>query len=392
MSAFLTLLLLLCLGAGVAGAEEYSAPSVAILLYSRDSKGFYTSQTNVPVTVMEKSAVCYAYDKKNKQLYLSTNYGNFVVKVNDDVAKQVKKDKNIPQMSGAELNAKVQAVNRQLDERFERLNQERRTFIADSIAAVREKERLAAIERARQDSIRKAQRQEALKRYRATHSWRWLPVNVSKLRCDLCDESVSVRDSVFVVAVKTDSIYFLGSETGLLGNEVLQVHVSAIPSSLNGFEGFSTHVQAFKDSLETVAYFNREMVGELNLGFNKKYVDALSAQAPYGFFLEWDWNDSYSMVTFDFTFLNMNKKTIKYIDVYWKISNDVGDVRKTGHFKGTGPVEQYDSGSWSWDSSSYFVAGDATTMELTKVIITYMNGSQQTLTKKMIFTETDYRD
>lgn len=82
--------------------------------------------------------------------------------------------------------------------------------------------------------------------------------------------------------------------------------------------------------------------------------------------------------------MNLNKRTIKYIDVYWKVSNGVGDVRKTGHFKGTGPLQEYESANWNWDYSSYYVAGDATEMEITKVIITYMNGQQLVLTGKQI--------
>lgn len=107
-------------------------------------------------------------------------------------------------------------------------------------------------------------------------------------------------------------------------------------------------------------------------------------EAPYGYIDDWGWNDEYSMVTFHFSFVNTNPKTIKYITVYFKISNDVGDVRKTGYFKGTGPLAEGESASWNWDSSSYFVSGDATSMNITKVILTYMNGMKQTLTGKTL--------
>lgn len=98
---------------------------------------------------------------------------------------------------------------------------------------------------------------------------------------------------------------------------------------------------------------------------------------------DWGWDDEFS-VSFHFDYVNINPKTIKYIDVYWKITNDVGDVRKTGHFKGTGPLKQYMSANWSWDSSSYYVAGDASNMEITKVILTYMNGTQKVLGKSQV--------
>lgn len=95
-------------------------------------------------------------------------------------------------------------------------------------------------------------------------------------------------------------------------------------------------------------------------------------------------------MTFKCTYQNTNKWTIKYIDVYWVVTNDVNDVRGSGHFKGTGPVKYLHGASWDWDSSYYFVGGDATNMSIRKVIITYMNGRQKVLTKNMIkFNSTD---
>ena len=105
---------------------------------------------------------------------------------------------------------------------------------------------------------------------------------------------------------------------------------------------------------------------------------------PYGFVSDWSWNDKYSNVTLYLKYCNTNKKTIKYIDVHFKITNAVGDVRKTGVFKGTGPVESFKSGTWDWDSSHYYVAGDATRMELTQITLTFMDGTKKILSKNQI--------
>ena len=115
-----------------------------------------------------------------------------------------------------------------------------------------------------------------------------------------------------------------------------------------------------------------------------QYVSKLKKEAPYGYFDSWDWNDEYSMVTFNFRYVNTNPKTIKYIAVYFKITNGVGDVRKTGYFQGTGPLKCGESASWDWDSSSYYVAGDASNMSITKVVITYMNGTKQVVSGKYL--------
>ena len=66
--------------------------------------------------------------------------------------------------------------------------------------------------------------------------------------------------------------------------------------------------------------------------------------------------------------------------MYFKITNGVNDVRKTGYFQGTGPLEEGETASWNWDSSSYFLAGDASEMSITKVVINYMNGTKRVLT------------
>lgn len=101
--------------------------------------------------------------------------------------------------------------------------------------------------------------------------------------------------------------------------------------------------------------------------------------APYGFIVKWSWDNEVT-VSLQLRYFNSNKKRIKYIEVHWVAINDVGDVRGRGSFRGTGPLGFLESGSWDWDRSLYFVADDATTMRITKVILTYMNGTKKILT------------
>ena len=85
--------------------------------------------------------------------------------------------------------------------------------------------------------------------------------------------------------------------------------------------------------------------------------------------------------------MNTNRNTIKYIDVYFKVTNDVGDLRKTGHFQRTGALREFESASWEWDTSYYYVSGDASNMNITKVILTYMNGTKKVLTGYLLVFE-----
>lgn len=66
------------------------------------------------------------------------------------------------------------------------------------------------------------------------------------------------------------------------------------------------------------------------------------------------------------------------------MTNDVNDVCGRGYFRGVGPLKEGESASWKWDDSSYYVSKSATTMSFSKLILTYMNGTKQVLSKKMI--------
>ena len=165
----------------------------------------------------------------------------------------------------------------------------------------------------------------------------------------------------------------------------MECHAAKVPDELKAYSPYKYHYEVFKDSIEnSVENLNNDLVGYLDYQYYMGYLAKLQKKAPYGYFDGWSWNDEYGTVTFKCTYQNTNKWTIKYIDVYWVVTNDVNDIRGSGHFKGTGPVKYMDGGSWDWDSSYYFVGGDATNMSISKVIITYMNGKQKVLTKNML--------
>ena len=396
MRIIISLLILLCLSTVSRADDSYYAyrgdKKVAIVLYTLDNRGFYVKRTYVNVRDIDKSAKCYAFSKKSNLLFAVTDFGNFLFSISENEANVVRKDHSILQLEGEKLEAMVASVNDELDQKFAKLNAQRQSQIDDSIAAVREAERLKAIERARQDSLKRVEDARRMEQYRFEHDWHWLPLNGLRLECDHCDAGFWIPDSVFIGTVCNDTIYYMTTVNGLLGIKNSQWHACHITSSMLKNESFNYHMKAFEDVITDAPYMDSEMLAQKNEELSKSFTNALKAKAPYGFFEEWDWSAPYRMLEFNFSFVNTNKRTIKYIDVYWRLLNDVNDVRNTGHFKGTGPVEQFSKGSWSWDTSSYIIAGDATTMELTKVIITYMNGSQQTLTKKMIFTQSDYLD
>ena len=361
--------------------DEYNSVSRnAIVIYEKDARGFYHKKENVKQNKVDAYYGCYAYDKKNHELYVKTSYANNVVKVKDNDAKYLKKSKSVPKLKGEELRIAIEKVNAELENKFNGLNYNLQKEIDAAIA----KAKADSIAKAREDSVRQVRRVEEKKLYCKSHSWDWLPVPNTNIRCSLCDKNISIKDSILCIGIENDTLYFAKSEYIALGKSYNEIHRFAIQKDLKNYAPYKKHVEFFEDSL----YQRRtNLADDANL-FNYLSIDEgigkVKKIAPFGFIEDWNWDSEYGFISFNFRYTNTNKKTIKYIDVYWKVTNDVKDVRKTGHFKGTGPLGEWETASWNWDNSMYYVAGDATFMDITKIIITYMDGTTKVLNKPAI--------
>ena len=322
--------------------------------------------------------------KKNHNLYVLTANGNFVVTLNKDYAKIVKKNKLIPQLKTMEALALSRKYTEDLSFKMEQYNKDRRDsiylarkkFIEDSIAY----EKALAKIKEKNEKIKK-DRELA---YKANHNWKSVPTGRIELHCTICDKSIA-KDSLHCMGIKNDSIYFVTASKGYYNTKFALAHVAHIPSKLANYEDFKYHCDVYKDSLK----LNSEVLDNDFVSYIavKWYLDNFKKAkklAPFGYFGDWGWDNEYGYVTFNFDYTNLNSKTIKYIDVYWYVTNDVNDICGKGHFKGVGPLEVGNIGRWKWDDSSYYVSRSATTMRISKVILTYMNGTKQVLSKNMI--------
>lgn len=321
----------------------------------------------------------YAYDKKNKKLYVETKHGNYAISLKDNEASYYKN--NVPNLKGNKLDEAISAVNIRLEERInvENANIQKRI---DEHKAI---ERQRKLQKEKDDSIKRVRDIEEREAYLKYHKYNRIPVNKGTLYCDFCKKSIVIDDTITSYAANDSRIVWFDMLQGDLSLDYFHAHQGDISSSLKGYEPFKYHYEIFKDSLNE--HYNELRANDLeiiNSGYFLEYMARVRKKAPNGYFESWGWDNEYSFITFNFTYMNTNKKTIKYIEVFWKALNDVGDVRKTGSFKGTGPVETWQSGSWSWDNSHYYVAGDTSKMRLTKVIITYMDGSKVTIPQAKI--------
>lgn len=351
----------------------------ALVSYQRNPKGFYERKTDVMLDMVTGVERNYAYDKKAQNLYVVTDNSNVVVTLNKDYAKIIKKSNTIPQLKDTELLAEIEKQTNLLDQKFEKLNALWAKHVQDSIDSAK----ADSVRAAKEFAEMVAARNKNFEDYRTSHNYHIVPTNKVSLSCSLCDENIS-EDSVYVLGIKNDSIYFFTNKEGALGLSYIEPHASKLPQRLADFEGFKYHYKVFKDSLTNEDKDYMDLVQGIGYFSYQKYEKELKKEAPYGYFEDWGWENEYSMVTFNFKYANTNAKTIKYIAVYFKITNEVGDIRKTGYFQGTGPLEYGETGSWNWDNSSYFVSGDASNMRITKAVITYMNGTKQIVSGKYL--------
>ena len=381
------ILCLLCVATCVTGSAQYSSHNSfsrrQLVCWEKDVKGFYHPSTNVIVETVSNVVEEYAYDKKSQALYVLTPNSNAMISLTKEYAKIIKKNKYIPQLSDEALASEISKKNKFLEEKFLQLNQLRQQQISDSIHRAQQDsiERIRILNaRQAEERARKAQQEQDRINYMKEHNFRDVPLGSESLKCTICGSYINPKNVYCTWGVKNDSIYYATKENGDLGLAYFDHHQSVIPSRLKKNEQFKYHYQVFKDSLtsDTIDY------ALMNKGMNylemKDYISALKKKAPYGYFKDWGWEAEFSMLTFYFKYVNTNKNTIKYITVYFKITNGVNDVRKTGYFQGTGPLEEGETASWNWDSSSYFLAGDASEMSITKVVINYMNGTKRVLT------------
>lgn len=383
MKKTVLILVLLSIGMTIA-AQNYNASNslsrIALVYYYMDESGFFQKKENINLQEVFSVVSTYGYNKKSHELYIETDKANCIVTVNDDLHKLLKKSKSIPQLKPEELTVKADAINQELANKFERLNKARQKHIADSIERVKQD----SIRKAKEDSLRIVAERNKEISYRNSHRWFLLPSKSNSIYCVLCEKTIETSDSLFCYAIRNDTLYWGGSETGKLDMEIRHIHAGKIPDNLLKDKDFDYHRKVYNDSLSSKIFINIELASDLNTDYYIEYINDLKRLAPNGLFLDWGWNKEYSSISFNFRYMNTNKNTIKYIEVFFVVTNDVGDVRKTGSFRGTGPLEEWESASWDWDHSSYYVAGDATNMSISKVIITYTNGTKVTIPKNKL--------
>lgn len=359
----------------------------AIIEYVKGADGLFQQRKNVNrwETVEVVPAMIYAYCPKTAQLLYCTSMGNYSATVNKDFAKLLKKDKSIPKLKPEEMDKPLMTINQRITYDHNRLNAARSQQIADSIQLEKKKQEEAEALRRQQEE------QQRIADYRQAHAKDWRILTLSKSYpypfCGGCDKSHEVKTFRLLYITPTHWIYTQPSD------ELPIIHMMK-PEKLSDdsqykFDIFSDSIQAITLSEKESKNYTSEIIQAYNTNIYDEEIDKIKKELhkklPWGYVSDFGWDNEYGMVTFEATFNNTSDKKIKYIAFHFSIYNAVDDLRCSGVFKGTGPVEPWENGRWEWDSSHYWAAGDASYMRITKVVLTYMNGTTKVLTGKHLY-------
>ena len=336
----------------------------------------------------------YAFDKKNNRLYFYTDnlFGYYSPTEQwpmNDVRKGIKNAKV--------TNVTLEDIGRIIDDGRKALDN---IYIQKNDSILEQKRITLENERKKQikDSLENANKRNIeYENYRRNHDWHELSLSYSEfLNCKFCG-SLHTEKDLYVMSLSSDTIYYIRKEPDIvkLGQVFQKIHYAEISESLKKDKKFREYVEIWKDSIALYNQVSNLNALELNVYRYLEFKESIRKIAPYGYIESWGWNLNYADgVEPYFHFYNTSEKTIKYVDFYFSLYNDVGDrcllkynKSYTGSVRGVGPVETDCTGEWSWSRATHYTSADATEMRITKIVITYMDKTTRTLTVNAILYE-----
>ena len=198
--------------------------------------------------------------------------------------------------------------------------------------------------------------------------------------------NVELTDSIFYVGNVGDTLYLIKPDYSVIPNlPYFSLHRVLLKDCLLD-SSFRKSYDTYKDSLMQNIVYD----GDINFFYdaNNKLINKYRKVAPYGYVNDLGYSANF---TFDFwiNYTNLNKKTIKYLKIYFSCYNPVGDYICGTSVNGIGPVEYLNSASWDFDNIYFPNTSTIEYIKITKLVITYMDNSKITLIKNMRFFTAD---
>lgn len=361
----------------------------AIMHYAPDAQGFFQKSASPTVERVDNIVEIYAFNKRLDAIYVLTEVGNYEVQLSGALARELRRQRALPHLSGKELNNAIAVRNIQLmtliDQRnaahrqaVEEALAQRRQWVADSLQAAQD-----SLEQVRWAATQQARAEERRAQYRENHPWNLLPIKGALLICLDAGCSHELRaDLVPILGMSGDTIFYSTLQQLPLDFQYEQVHKALLPASLRDKADFRYHWDVFADSLQSHPYSSHQQT-LVNTEEYQAAVQRLKDYAPWGYVSGWQWSLG-ANVSFRFTYHNLADRPLRDVDVHWSLATPAGEVRTTGHFKGNGLLKSGGQQSWQWDTSSYTAPTDATRMTLTKIVLTFTDGKQQVIPQHAI--------
>lgn len=341
----------------------------------KKSDGYYHLEEGGRVMEDIKKIRVITHNKKNNEMYAADEKGCYHVKLQPNWSAYIKNEYQYDNLKEKALEEELKKTKDQLELKFSNEN--------NKIRLQKEADEQAAIKREKE---KEEMRQKELTEYKKNNpDFKKLPIDRFSSKCLLC-ESKNVGS---VLRQSGDTIFTVTCSFELLDYPMVEIHAYVLTDREKNL--LATHLQAYSDSLKEGTMCLYEALN-FNAEESLKYMEFIKKKAPNGFIERWGWslNSAYGIEP-RFTFFNTSNKTIKYVDFYFNIFNAVGDKcylqyekSYTGKVRGVGPVESFSSGSWAWDRATHYTSGDASEMRITKLVITYMDGSLKTIPKELI--------
>ena len=386
--------------------EGFFNPSNSIAItsiesYKTDHNGYWIKapSSNLNTLNLSDSVSVLGKNNKDKSLFILAPHEIIQVMLSKDSYSAYKKAKEIQNLNPEEWNDLFSKKSKYLSEYHDWLNTTRKQYIQDSVVNAKRLEEIRRKEEARRhDSIQaiiNAKRQaEEDSIYRESHDYRQVDISslistngnyLKRPKCLIEDCDYRLDDSILTLwSLCNDTLVTVSFMEMPLDLSVAKGHAFKLNDNIISDPIISRHIRVFKDSLSNSTESATDQVKIINHIGAEKLLTQITKKAPNGYIDDWEWDNEYGSVTFNVSYTNTNKKTIKYIKFFFTVYNAVNDVRGSGSVSGTGPVEEFSTARWEFDNTHCWVAGDATTMKITKIHITYMNGSTVTLTGNKI--------
>lgn len=352
---------------------------IARILYSEDNNNKFIKNKNVNVDNVDEIIKIYAYDARNKKLYLYTKKGNFEIKVDKQTHKLYKDDYQLTKFKNKELEHYASCIDKMLEESYNNYNSYQDKYVEDSINC----DMIDSLKKVKYLSYSKILQDyeedkiPLMKKYAENRDWHWTP-NPSSLKCLFCNKRIT-SDFIYCNAIKNDTLYIREFDHLAFKTYYAHIHKAVKPSEIEN-PLFEVHYKVFQDSLTHYSMnFEDGGVEYINVLLLKDGYDKLHKNVPFGFIEECNWDCEYGNVSLKLTFANTSYKTIKYLDAYFSVYNEVNDIRCKGNLSGTGPIEPGTTGSWDWDYTKYYTAGDSKYLNIDKIVITFMDGTKRVL-------------